>query len=104
MPQPKLPKAPLMKARVMALERPARDQPVAAPIGASSTAREKIVPIATQPSSAPAATSPQLRSMACGAAGRDPWERAPFMRESPHGRYQGDEPRQRESTRAPPAA
>ena len=43
----------------MALDSPARDQPVAALIGSKNTASENIVPMATQPISAPAATRAQ---------------------------------------------
>jgi hypothetical protein len=43
----------------MALDIPARDQPVAAAIGVRYTASENIAPIATQVMSAPAATITQ---------------------------------------------
>jgi hypothetical protein len=44
---------------VIALEMPVRDQPVASDIGWRNTAREKVVPMATQPIRAPAATTTQ---------------------------------------------
>ena len=47
------------KTIVMALEMPVRDQPVAADIGCRKTASENTVPMATQPISAPAATTTQ---------------------------------------------
>ena len=43
----------------MAVEMPARDQPVASDIGCRNTASENIAPMATQPISAPAATTTQ---------------------------------------------
>jgi hypothetical protein len=49
----------MMKLSVIALEMPARDQPVAVVIGSRNTARENIAPSATQLSSAPAATITQ---------------------------------------------
>src|SRR6516165_5706883 len=58
-PQPKAPKPMIRKLRVMALEMPARDQPVAVDIGSRNTARENIAPIATQDISAPTATITQ---------------------------------------------
>jgi hypothetical protein len=45
-----------MKLSVMALEMPARDQPVAVAIGSRKTASENIAPMATQVISAPAPT------------------------------------------------
>ncbi len=58
-PQPK-PATPMArKSRVMALDMPARDQPVACAIGCRNTASENIAPIATQEMSAPAATITQ---------------------------------------------
>ena len=47
------------KSKVIALEIPVRDQPVAADIGCRNTASENIAPMATQPISAPAATITQ---------------------------------------------
>jgi hypothetical protein len=44
------------KLRVIALDMPARDQPVAVDIGSRKIARENIAPRATQVISAPAAT------------------------------------------------
>ena len=44
---------------VMAVEMPVRDQPVSADIGCRNTASENSAPIATQPISAPAATTTQ---------------------------------------------
>ncbi|BEP52377.1 hypothetical protein GmRootV116_60730 (plasmid) [Variovorax sp. V116] len=58
----------LRKASVMALEMPARDQPVAALMGSKKTASENSTPMATQVISAPAATRDQLESSA--SAGR----------------------------------
>ena len=43
----------------MALEMPARDQPVAVDIGSRNTASENIAPMATQVMSAPTATITQ---------------------------------------------
>ena len=48
-----------MKLRVIALEMPARDQPVAVDMGSRNTASENIAPMATQLISAPAATMTQ---------------------------------------------
>src|SRR5689334_1308549 len=58
----------LKKASVMALEMPARDQPVAALMGPRKTASENSTPMATQVISAPAATMDQFESSA--SAGR----------------------------------
>ncbi len=44
---------------VMALEMPVRDQPVVCAIGVRKTGSENIAPMATQPSSPPAATITQ---------------------------------------------
>src|SRR5437764_639799 len=49
----------LINASVIALEMPARDQPVSIDIGCRKTASAKIVPTATQVIKAPAATRPQ---------------------------------------------
>ena len=58
-PQPK-PARPIARKSIdMALEMPARDQPVAAVIGVRYTASENIVPTATHVISAPAATITQ---------------------------------------------
>ena len=48
-----------MKLSVMALEMPARDQPVAVDIGSRNTASENIAPMATQVINAPTATITQ---------------------------------------------
>jgi hypothetical protein len=53
----------LRKAKAMAAEMPARDQPVSALMGPRKTAREKITPMATQVITAPAATRVQWRSI-----------------------------------------
>ena len=47
------------KPMVMALEMPARDQPVSADMGWRKTASENMAPMATQPISAPAPTITQ---------------------------------------------
>ena len=57
--QPMLAKAMARKPIVMALDMPVRDHPVAAAIGARNTGSANIAPIATQPSSPPAATMTQ---------------------------------------------
>jgi len=44
---------------VMALDTPVRDQPVASAIGCRNTASENTAPIATHPSTPPAATTTQ---------------------------------------------
>jgi hypothetical protein len=44
----------LRKLKVMALDMPARDQPVASDIGCKNTASENIAPAATQVMTAPA--------------------------------------------------
>ena len=49
----------IRKSSVIAVEMPARDQPVSADIGSRKTASENIAPIATQPISAPAPTITQ---------------------------------------------
>ena len=54
-PQPKAPRPMIRKLSVMALEMPARDQPVAVDIGSRNTASENMAPMATQVISAPAA-------------------------------------------------
>ena len=79
------------KLSVIALEMPARDQPVAADIGSRKTASENIAPMATQVMSAPAATITQryddpickmllVRLLStrsgCGFLGQDEWEPA----------------------------
>src|SRR5215471_4078876 len=58
-PQPKAPRPMTMKLTVMALEMPARDQPVAVDSGSRNTASENIAPMATQDISAPTATITQ---------------------------------------------
>src|SRR5687768_18487119 len=75
MPQPKPAKPPLTKASVIALDSPARDQPVSLLIGCSSTASANSTPIPTQPRTAPAATRDQLRS-----TGREEPDPELFMR------------------------
>ena len=47
------------KLSVIALDMPARDQPVSGDIGSRKTASENIAPMATQVISAPAATMTQ---------------------------------------------
>ena len=54
-PQPKFPRPIMRKLSVIALEMPARDQPVALDIGSRKIASENIAPSATQVISAPAA-------------------------------------------------
>ena len=44
------------KAMVMALDMPVTDHPVSREIGPSNTGRENMAPMATQPSTPPAAT------------------------------------------------
>ena len=58
-PQPKAPRPMTRKLRVMALDMPARDQPVAVDIGSRKTASENIAPMATQVMSAPTPTITQ---------------------------------------------
>ena len=48
-----------MKLTVMALEMPARDQPVAVDMGSGNTASENIAPMASQVINAPTATISQ---------------------------------------------
>src|SRR6185436_19661190 len=70
-PQPKPASPMLRKAKVIALEMPARDLPVSADIGCRKTASAKMTPTATQPISAPAATISHL-VFGCSVAGRSP--------------------------------
>ena len=49
----------VMNTIVMAVDMPVRDQPVASDMGCRNTASEKVVPMATQPIKAPAATTTQ---------------------------------------------
>ena len=58
-PQPKAPRPMTMKLPVMALEMPARDQPVAVDMGSGNTASENIAPMASQVINAPTATITQ---------------------------------------------
>ena len=58
-PQPKAPSPMTRKFSVIALDMPARDQPVAVAIGSRNTASENIAPMATQVMSAPAPTITQ---------------------------------------------
>jgi hypothetical protein len=58
-PQPKPPRPRVMKLSVIALETPARDQPVSTVIGSRNTASENIAPMATQVMRAPAPTMTQ---------------------------------------------
>src|SRR5262249_59814095 len=58
-PQPKAPRPMTRKLSVIALEMPARDQPVAVDIGSRKTAKENMDPMATQVIKAPAPTITQ---------------------------------------------
>src|SRR4051812_44624014 len=58
-PQAMLVNASDRKPAVMAAEIPVRDQPVSREIGTSSTGKENMAPMATQPSKPPAATMTQ---------------------------------------------
>src|SRR5688572_18390393 len=58
-PQKKEPAPSVRKFRLMALEIPARPQPVSTDIGSRNTASENMAPIATQPIRPPSATSTQ---------------------------------------------